>query len=636
MTLQSVLDKVRSYGVDFNPELIIRVFEFAQKAHEGQKLRSGDPYVEHLLGVVEILTDLKVDSITICAALLHDVPQRTSITLEEIEHLFGSEIALILEDVTNLSKIRYRMGLQEHQVDLLRKIAISMTHDLRAMVIKLASRLQLMKTLQYVTPEHQERIAKETLEIYAPLSDVLGIWRLRWQLEDICFQYLQHDDFQQVQSKFDSLKKTRNKFIEKITKAAQREARKNNIACDIHGRFKHFFSIFKKMNDKRKEFNEIYDVFALRTIVATVPECYQMLGIIHAIFPPVPGRIKDYIASPKTNGYRSIHTTVYGPENNPTEFQIRTQEMHEEALYGVAAHWYYKRTHHKANTSTDWVKDIFKIRRQWHKQDANPFDNKLEVLQDRIFVFTPQGDVVELPIDSTSVDFAYGVHTTLGHCCRGAIVNNKETALHTPLKTGDTVYIIQDEYEAPQVEWLSFVKANSSRHAIQTWLKNNQEEPDVRKGRLALEVQTLRYLGKPASELQRVWQEKYPECTSPDDFYRLIAQNRLQPLQILQHCFTEQEILQSQFKRMSLPLTDDTPPTLILAIRIRHDETAIHRIFKILTDLSINLLYVSKRLEHTINRIIVSLRFSTRGTSEVFALCNSLDQIASIEQITKQ
>lgn len=477
MTVRQIVNKTKENNPNDDTELLELACEFARKAHGSQKRRTGEPYIQHSYHTAYVLAQIKADLSTIIAGVLHDVPEDTEYTLEDIKKNFGEEIAGLVEGITKLSKIKYRG--EERYRESLRKMFLAMVHDLRVILIKFSDRLHNLRTLDALPPEKRIRIAKETMEIYAPIAELLGIWRLKWQMEDICFKYLHPEEYKQMQYEYEVEKKTeRNQYIQQVKNVLGQKLKDAGINYKIEGRFKHLYSIYKKMQRKDRKFDEIYDVFALRVIVPTVSDCYKAMGIIHSIWRPKPERIRDYIAVPKPNGYRSLHTTVFGPENKATEFQIRTMEMHEESLYGIAAHWYYKQKYNsdpKFFKEPAWVKEILEIQKE--AKDTNEFLNKVkfDVFQNRIFVFSPRGDVFDLPEDATPVDFAYLVHTEIGNKATGALVNNKMTSLDHPLKKGDTVEIITEKNrKGPSRNWLKFVKTNRAREKIRQHTKSQR------------------------------------------------------------------------------------------------------------------------------------------------------------------
>ena len=468
MTIDRIINKVKENDPKADTTLLRLAYEFASKAHEGQKRMNGEPYIQHSLHTAYTLAQIKADLNTIIAGVLHDVPEDTDYTLEDVEKNFGKEIASLVEGITKLSKVKYR-GIDRYN-ESLRKMFLAMAKDLRVILIKFADRLHNLRTLDALSHNKQLRIARETLEIYAPIAGLLGIWRLKWQMEDLCFKYLHPDEYKELEYEYEVEKKIeRTQYIQKVKNTLGKRLKAENIEYKIQGRFKHLYSIYQKMQRKDRKFDEIHDVFALRVIVPTIADCYKSLGIIHSIWKPKSSRIKDYIATPKPNGYRSLHTTVFGPEGKLTEFQIRTPEMHEEALYGIAAHWYYKQkgSSEPATQQPKWVQEILKIQKEAENSQDFIKKVKFDLFQDRIFVFTPRGDVLDLPEGSTPVDFAYAIHTEIGNKASGALVNNKMASLDQKLLNGDMVEIIVDKNrKGPNRDWLKFVKTRRAREKI--------------------------------------------------------------------------------------------------------------------------------------------------------------------------
>lgn len=474
MTAEQIIDKVKKNSPKADLDLLRLACDFAQNAHKGQKRQTGEPYIEHSFHTAFILAQIKSDLSTIIAGLLHDVPEDTEHSIEEVEKDFGKEVADLVRGVTKIGKIKYR-GVERY-VESLRKMFLSMSTDLRVILIKFADRLHNLRTLDALPEDKRKRIAQETLEIYAPIAGLLGIWRLKWQMEDLSFKYLFPEEFKKIEYKFEVEKRAeRNQYIQRIKNILSKKLKEEKIEHAITGRFKHLYSIYQKMRAKDRKFDEIYDVFALRVIVESIPDCYKTLGIIHSIWKPKPERFKDYVALPKPNGYRSIHTTVYAEEGKATEFQIRTREMDEEAHYGIAAHWYYKEQGQKKKFSHKqprWIKEILEL--QANTKNSLDFIKqvKFDVFRDRIFVFTPKGDVYDLPEDAAPIDFAYAVHTDLGNKCVSALVNNKMVPLDAKLKSGDAVEIIIDKNrQAPNRDWLKFVKTPKARNKIKQYSK---------------------------------------------------------------------------------------------------------------------------------------------------------------------
>jgi len=474
MTINQIINKFKENHPKADTAILELAYEFTLKAHGSQKRKSGEPYIQHCLHTAFVLVQIKADLETVIAGLLHDIPEDTEYALTDIEKDFGSEVAGLVEGITKLSKIKYR-GIERYR-ESLRKMFLAMARDLRVILIKFADRLHNLRTLESLPLEKRQRIAKETLEIYAPIAGLLGIMKLKWQMEDICFKHLYPESYKKLEYKYEVEKKLeQNQYIQKIKNTLNAKFREAGIPFELTGRFKHLYSIYQKMQKKDKKFDEIYDVFALRIIVPNIADCYKALGIIHSLWRPNPGRFKDYIAVPKPNGYRSLHTTVFGPGGKPTEFQIRTQEMDEGAKYGIAAHWYYKmKSDGSSRKQPAWIKEVIKIQKE--TADTHDFIKKIkfDVFNDRIFVFSPKGDVFDLPEGATPIDFAYVVHTDIGNQAVGAVVNDKIASLDQELKNGDLVEIITEKKRpGPSRDWLKFVKTSTAKNKIKQNLKHS-------------------------------------------------------------------------------------------------------------------------------------------------------------------
>ncbi|MCK8815977.1 bifunctional (p)ppGpp synthetase/guanosine-3',5'-bis(diphosphate) 3'-pyrophosphohydrolase [Natroniella sulfidigena] len=490
MSLQKLLTEVESYTENPNLELIEEAYHYAKEFHQGQYRVSGEPFVSHPLNVAQIMAELELDVISIVGALLHDVVEDTEVTEAELEKEFGSEVTLLVSGVTKLSKIDFK-SREEHQAESLRKMFLAMAKDIRVILIKLADRLHNMRTLQYLSEEKQKIKATETLEIYAPLAHRLGMSRLKWELEDLSFRYLEPNKYYELVNKVAKNRDERESYIENVIDQVNNKLLEVGIKAKIYGRPKHLYSIYQKMVKQDKEFREIYDLTALRVIVNSVKECYQTLGLIHDLWNPMPGRIKDYVAMPKSNMYQSLHTTVIGPKGEPLEIQIRTWEMHRTAEYGIAAHWRYKSGNQKEQDFEEkisWLRQLL----EWQKdlQDAKEFMEtlKVDLFEDEVFVFTPNGDVVSLPKGASPVDFAYNIHTEIGHNCVGAKVNGKMIPLEYRLKNGDIVEIITSANSGPSRDWVNFVKTSRAKSKIKRWFRNQRKEEVAAKGKEMLET----------------------------------------------------------------------------------------------------------------------------------------------------
>ena len=472
MTIEQISQKVKENDPQADIELLLRAYRFSVEAHGEQKRKTGEPYIQHPLHTAFILAQIKADMPTIIAGLLHDVPEDTKVGLDKVKEAFGEEVAMLVEGITKLGKVKYR-GIERYRENL-KKMFLAMASDVRVIFIKFADRLHNLRTLEGVDPKKRLRIAKETLEIYAPIAGLLGIWRLKWQMEDICFKYLYPEEYKKLEYKYEIERKVElTMYIQQLKNILTKELKRSGIDHKIEGRFKHLYSIWQKMEAKDRKFDEIYDVFALRLIVGSTADCYNALGVIHNLWRPNYARFKDYIAVPKPNGYRSLHTTVYGPGNRATEFQIRTEEMHEESLYGLSAHLHYKQNIlTPAGKPMRWMQEILDAQKEIKNTTEFIKQVKLNVFQDRIFVFTPKGDVYDLPSGSTPVDFAYAVHTEIGNKCSASLVNGQIRELNHELKNGDTVEIIVEKNrKGPNYDWLKFVKTRKARDRIKQYAR---------------------------------------------------------------------------------------------------------------------------------------------------------------------
>ncbi|MEN2984387.1 MAG: bifunctional (p)ppGpp synthetase/guanosine-3',5'-bis(diphosphate) 3'-pyrophosphohydrolase [Dictyoglomaceae bacterium] len=489
---QEILREARG---KYSLENLEKAFLFAQNAHKGQKRKSGEPYIIHPLEVAKILIDLGMDENSVISGLLHDVLEDTDIKPEIIEKEFNKDILSLVEAITKLEKLSF-YPTEAYRAQNLRKMLITMAKDIRVVIIKLADRLHNMQTLQYQDQEKQKRIAKETLEIYAPLAHRLGVWEIKWRLEDLAFRFLDPESYHMIANKVAETRKARENLIHKAIQVIKKELEKANIKAEITGRPKHLYSIYQKMLKKGIEIEEMYDLLGVRIIVNTELECYEVLGIIHNLWRPVPGRFKDYIANKKSNNYQSLHTTVIGIDGKPLEIQIRTWDMHKIAEYGVAAHWRYKEEIKKLDDFEEklsWLRLLL----EWH--DALSDDQeflesvKSDLFEREIYVFTPKGDIISLPQGSTPIDFAYAIHTEIGHKCRGAKVNGKIVPLNYVLQTGDIVEIITSKEEGkPSRDWLNIVKTSQAKNKIKQYFKKLAREEKINEGKRLLEEELVK------------------------------------------------------------------------------------------------------------------------------------------------
>jgi guanosine-3',5'-bis(diphosphate) 3'-pyrophosphohydrolase len=476
-TVDTICSTVQGYYPEANLTLVRKAYEFAAKAHGDQKRSSGDPYIIHPTEVAQILADLRLDLSSICAAFLHDTVEDTAAKLEDIEREFGKDVAALVDGVTKLNKMSFRTT-EEKQAENFRKMIIAMSKDIRVIIVKLSDRLSNMRSLQFLPAHKQKTIAQETLDIYAPLANRLGMSRIKVEMEDLCLRFVHPDVYYKLAELVSKNKADREKYIEDVSHLIQEKLVEYDVKAQVSGRAKHFYSIYKKMERRQVDFNELQDLIAFRIIVENITECYKALGVIHAAFRPVPGRFKDYIAMPKANNYQSLHTTVIGPSGERIEIQIRTQEMHLVAERGIAAHWKYKEGKFGSGTrdNVDWVNRLL----EWHKDlsDPNEFLEtvKVDLFSEDVFVFTPKGEVKELPHGATPLDFAYAVHTDVGNRCVGAKVNGRIVSLRHRLKSGDAVEVITSPTQSPSKDWLKIVKSSRAKAKIRAFIKMKERE----------------------------------------------------------------------------------------------------------------------------------------------------------------
>jgi len=555
--INDILDKLINIYPPEKIAIVNKAYIYTAKVHKGQVRLSGEPYLVHPIAVAKILTDMNMDIPTIVTGLLHDVVEDTHSTIEEIEKLFGKDIAKLVDGVTKISKLNFKSAHRKITENF-RKLIIASTNDIRVIIIKLADRLHNMRTLQFMPPEKQIRIAQETLDIYAPLANRLGISWIKSELEDLSLKYLKPSAYEAIKNRIDEFQKEKNKYITEVIKIIERNLKFHKIEGKISGRLKHFYSIYKKMVKRNIDISQIYDILAFRVIVKNVPECYQVLGIIHSLWKPVPGRFKDFIAMPKSNMYQSIHTTVIGPFGDFIEIQIRTEEMHKIAEEGIAAHWLYKENRTKDDESFrvfNWLRQVMELKDDI--KDANQFFStiKTEVLSDSVYVFTPAGELIELPAGSTPIDFAYAIHTAVGNKCVGAKVNGVIVPLKYELQTGDRVEIITSKNGKPNKDWLKYVKTSKARSKIRQFIKQENFDTNITIGKVLLEKEFQKNrldFDDYKKEIPEVM--KSFNFVDEDTFYAAIGYGKISPKQIIHKLIPEEpkdKILKKEIKEES-------------------------------------------------------------------------------------
>ena len=490
---QALIARVRKYHPSADITMIEKAYQIGKEAHKNQFRKSGEPYIIHPLWVAIILADLEMDKETIVAGMLHDVVEDTTMTLDEISAEFGEEVALLVDGVTKLGQLNYSQDKLEAQAENLRKMFLAMAKDIRVIIVKLADRLHNMRTMEFMTPAKQKEKSRETMDIYAPIAQRLGISKIKTELDDLSLKYYQPEVYNQLVHDLNARKTEREEFVQQIVAEVSKHMKNADIEAKVYGRVKHFFSIYKKMVNQNKTLDQVYDLFAVRIIVDSVKDCYAALGVIHEMYTPIPGRFKDYIAMPKANMYQSLHTTLIGPSGQPFEIQIRTEEMHKTAEYGIAAHWKYKETGGSntkgLNTQEEklnWLRQILEWQRDMsdNREFLSLLKGDLDLFQEDVYCFTPNGDVKNLPNGSTPVDFAYAIHSAVGNKMVGARVNGKLVNIDYKIQNGDRIEILTSQNsKGPSRDWLNIVKSTQAKSKINSWFKKEYKEDNIIRGK---------------------------------------------------------------------------------------------------------------------------------------------------------
>ncbi len=556
--LTDIVEKVKSYHPAADVDLINKAYVYSAKMHEGQLRKSGDPYFIHPVSVAHIIADMRLDAASICAALLHDVVEDTHATNEELTQLFGEEVAFLVDGVTKLGKINFTCK-EDQQAESFRKMLVAMARDIRVLLVKLADRLDNMRTLQHMAQDKQERIAQETLDIYAPLAGRLGIYWLKSELEDLSFKYLHPDAYAEIARKTKKTARDRDKYINEVTRRLKKMLIERGFAVDVGGRVKHRYSIWRKMRQNNCEFEQVHDFVAFRVIMETVSDCYAALGVVHSQWTPIPGRFKDYIALPKPNMYQSLHTTVIGPGQRRIEVQIRTQDMHRTAEFGIAAHWKYKeRTgglDAKDAAQFAWLRQLMEFQQEV-SDPAEFLDSvKVDLFNDEVYVFTPAGALKVFPRGATPVDFAYAIHSEVGHHCAGARVNGAIVPLRYKLHNGDTLEIITSPQQQPSKDWLDFVATGRARSRIRTFIRGEERKSAIKLGRELLErafhrndTSFSRWIKKP-NEVERVAEQF--KVTTADELFAQVGYGRIAANEIYDFAVPKEETAERESLRPS-------------------------------------------------------------------------------------
>ena len=647
--INDLIKEILKYMPDFNETKFRKAYSFAADAHQGQMRRENKPYIYHPLETAKILSSLHVDEDTLLAALLHDVPEDTSKTIEEIESKFGKRVAFLVEGVTKLSKVHYQNNMAQRQVDSLKKLFIHSAQDPRIILIKLADRLHNMRTLQFHdNPEKRKRIANETMEIFVPITNLLGIEEIKNELEDLCFKYINPDEYASLAARMQEIREKNAPVLEETINLIEQGLRKNNISASVFGRIKNLYGIYKKVVTQQRKLEEFDNLICLRILVPEKSQCYEALGIVHSLFVPKTGKFKDYIAMPKINGYQSLHTTTFGLHGYTTEVQIRTNQMHLEDEYGIAAHYFLKsnkssRQILEEDKRSDWANKISEITKD-EDLNLNLLEElKLDILRDRIFVFTPKGDTIDLPQGATCIDFAYNIHTEIGEKALKADVNGDTVPMSTVLQNGDTVKIITCDYEkGPDRSWLGFVKTNYAKNKIKDYFRRISREEKIRTGKSLLQKEMdragLGLIKELPSKKIREFLIEHDNYNSLDDIFAGIAEGGIKPIDFLNLFYPDKHVTLGHFNLLEGKLLKSYPEkgtTVSFKIISKDTFCQLEKIMKVFMNMKVIIIkqksYISKVSNNLVCRFIVRLK----TFSQVSQLFENLEQVEGIKKVSR-
>ena len=630
MRQSEFIKEILAYNVKANIAMIRKAYVLAEKAHKGQKREGGEEYFSHPLGAAQILIELKADSATICAALLHDVVEDTDVSIEKIKSLFGDEIASLVEGVTKIEKIHFKRK-EDYTSENLRKILLATAKDIRVMLIKLADRLHNMRTLKALRSDKQQRVARETLEIYAPIAHKLGVWRIKGELEDLSLRYLEPDVYRFLASKIAGKRTERENHTTEITKTIKRKLKEKGVVAAVFGRAKYFYSIYKKMKKKNIAFNEIYDLIAIRIITKTIPDCYSALGLIHDSFKPIPHRFKDYISVPKSNGYQSLHTSVITDKGKILEFQIRTEEMHYVAEDGVAAHWRYQGTERDKmfDKKISWLKQLLEWRTFASSSSEFIETLKMDLFVDEMVVFTPKGDPISLPYEATPVDFAYMVHTNIGNHCSKALINNKIAPMESKLESGDIIEIMTNKNAKPSRHWLKFVKTSKARSKIKSFLGMDiDQEKKSEKSKQVDISKCVQIVGKKAPI-------KVSKCCNPQLFDPIVGfYTKDKKITLHKKSCPNIHTLEKNKEVPILWIEKRGFPVAKLRLTLEDKVGALARVLNLFASYKVNIRGVTTKpkKEHVVTTISVELTGGVK-VKEIMLELKKLDIIVAVEEV---